>query len=107
MTEQQRQQRDAFIREKPYSWLLLLYTVVFFTNAVCNDVLSWAGATVPDLLRGYFFPFVIAFPLWRIYRRGAQQKVAAPESEKTSQEHSGAIESQSSFAIKKTPRHFF
>jgi hypothetical protein len=100
MTEQQRQQRAAFICEQPYSWLFLAYSTTFFGCAVPGDTLVLAGASPPDGGLRYLLPLVIAWSFWLSLRRWARRIVAALESGKTPQEHPVELGGHRSFAIK-------
>lgn len=106
LTKQQRQQRAVIFCEQPYLWLFVFYSICFFGCAVASDIFSLAGAAGPDGGLRYFLPFVIAWSLWRIFRKSAQQTIAALESGKKAQEDLVGIERPSSCAIKKAPDAF-
>ncbi len=106
LTKQQRQQRAVIFCEQPYLWLFVFYAICFFCSAVICDVLSLAGDAAPDGGLRYLLPLVIAWSLWRLFRRSAQQTIAALESGKKFQEDLVEIERQSSCAIKKAPDAF-
>jgi hypothetical protein len=78
MTEQQRQQRAAFIREQPALWLFLLYAGAFVGCAAALDALQLAGGAAPSHVLRYLLPLVIALPSWLGLRgwarRSAQMK---------------------------------
>jgi hypothetical protein len=64
MTEQQCQQRAAFIREQPGLWLFLMYAGAFVGCAVATDVLWLAGDASPSHMARYLLPLAIALPVW-------------------------------------------
>jgi hypothetical protein len=78
MTEQQRRQRAAFIREQPGLWLFMLYAVCFVGGAVASDVLQWASGVVVSRGQGYLLPAAIALPMWMRLRRWALRGEPAP-----------------------------
>jgi hypothetical protein len=82
MTDQQRQQRAAFIREQPGLWLVLLYSVTYFGCAVAGDVLQWASGVVSSRVSGYLLPLVIALPLWVGLRDWARRVRASAAGER-------------------------
>jgi hypothetical protein len=82
MTEQQRQQRAAFIREQPALWLFLLYAVTFVGCAVAIDALQLAGAEAPSRTMGYLLPLVVALPQWVGLRRRARRTGTGPRGER-------------------------
>ena len=106
LTKRQRQQRAAMFCEQPYLWLFVFYSICFFGCAVASDIFSLAGAAVPYGLFRYFLPLVIAWSLWRIFWKSAQQTIAALESERKFQKELVGIEPPSSCAIKKAPDAF-
>jgi hypothetical protein len=81
MTEQQRQQRAAFIREQPALWLFLQYSVTFVGCAVAIDALQLAGGAAPSRLLGYLLPLGIALPMWLGLRGWARRTAAGPSGE--------------------------
>jgi hypothetical protein len=65
MTEQQRQERAAFIREQPGLCLFVTYAVAFVGCAVASDALHWLwGGASLSRLGGYLLPLSIAVPIW-------------------------------------------
>jgi hypothetical protein len=64
MTEQQRQQRAAFVRDQAALWLFLLYASAFFGCALAADALELWGGWTTTLSQRYMLPLVIALPLW-------------------------------------------
>ena len=78
MTEEQRQQRAAFVREQPGLWLFLLYAVVFVGSAAASDALQEVSGVAPSRLRTYLLPLVVALPLWRWLRLWARRAASGP-----------------------------
>ena len=76
MTDQQRQQRAAFIREQPLLWLFLVYAVTFLGCAVCIDVLHLVGAGGLSPLAPYLMTIGLALPFW-VGLRGWARRVEA------------------------------
>jgi hypothetical protein len=76
MTEQQRQQRAAFIRDQPGLWLLLLYSVAFLSCTAAIDALGWAGLAAHSGGMGYLLPLVVALPAW-VGLRGWARRTSA------------------------------
>ena len=68
MTDLQRLQRAAFVREQPLLWFVQLYAVAFLGGAVAHDVLLISGATGLSPLSRYLFPVVLALPAWLALR---------------------------------------
>ena len=64
MTEQQRQQRAAFLRERPGLCLLVLYAVAFVGCAVATEALRLVDREPLSRPAGYLLPLVIALPVW-------------------------------------------
>ena len=64
MTEIQRQQRAAFIREQPLLWFALVYASSFLGCAVASDALYFCGAKGLSDVGRYLLPLAIALPLW-------------------------------------------
>jgi hypothetical protein len=64
MTERQRQQRAAFLREHPGLCVFLLNAAAFVGCAAATDVLRLAGREPLSRLAGYLLPLVIALPVW-------------------------------------------
>ena len=77
MTEVQRQNRAAFIREQPLLWFALLYASAFLSAAVALDGLRFFGAVDPSLLTRYLVPLSIALPPWLGLRSWSRRANAA------------------------------
>jgi hypothetical protein len=64
MTDLQRLQRAAFVREQPLLWFALLYAVAFLGCAVAHDVLVISGAAGLSPFSRYLLPLVVALLAW-------------------------------------------
>lgn len=78
MTEEQRQQRAALIREQPILWLFLLYAVAFASQAIASDVVQLASGAVPPHLQNYLLPLAVVLPMWLGLRTWARRVRVGP-----------------------------
>jgi hypothetical protein len=69
MTDLQRHQRAAFVREQPLLWFFLLYASAFFGCAVANDLL---GAFLSPFGH-YTFPLALTLVPWLGLRRWSRR----------------------------------
>ena len=79
MTEQQRQQRAAFIREQPVFGLIVCYAVAFLGCSVAIDTLQVLGDSAPSAWARYLMP-LIALPMWLGLWGWARRMVHSPEA---------------------------
>ncbi len=79
MTEQQRQQRAAFIREQPVLWLLLIYATAFLAGSVAIDGMRLLWDVAPSSgVQRYLLPLVIVLPQWLGMWGWARRMVSGP-----------------------------
>jgi len=78
MTDLQRHQRAAFVREQPLLWFVLLYAAGFLGCAVANDVLIAWGATGLSSLARYLLPVAVALPSWLGLRGWSRRVIVGP-----------------------------
>jgi hypothetical protein len=76
MTDLERLQRAAFVREQPLLWFFLLYAAGFLGCAVARDLLHLSGATGPSVAASYLLPLALALPPW-LGLRGWSRRVTA------------------------------
>lgn len=74
MTDLQRLQRAAFIREQPFLWFAQLYAAAFLGCAVVHDMLLVSGAGGLSPSSRYLLPLVGALPAW-VGLRGWSRRV--------------------------------
>ena len=77
MTEKQRQQRAAFVREQPFFWLFILYTTTFWGCSVASE----AFQPEPSRMQAYLMPFPIALGMWVGLRGWARRMGAGPQDD--------------------------
>ena len=81
MTEEQRQHRSAFIREQPFFWFFVSYSVAFLSFTVATDVVRVANLGPLNWFSSYVMSFGVALPLWIGLRGWARRVEAEPQSD--------------------------
>ena len=76
MTDLQRRQHAAFVRDQPLLWFALLYAAAFLGSTVANDTLIIWGATGLSPSSRYLLPLALTLTPWLGLRSWSRRVMA-------------------------------